>query len=214
MSWNWLVLGVLSFLLVGFMLLLIRSRLREVDQFQFEHCIRGLLLMKKDGGSLTVSHRGSPAIVRFWRAAGRDRHCDLLLDVPRTSWAEERLSAIRDLLDRRDLLYFEPPENKGVLLRVRLRVTDIWDPAAGADGARIAQEIFKILGAEDKAKYAITTKGENSIRVWGSTAKGWVEKESPVLRNIGESTLKDLQEEERESQARESTDHKKASKIS
>jgi hypothetical protein len=170
-----------------------------VTGHEFEHWIHSLMKVKKDGGTLTLSHVGSSALIRFTRAAGHDAKCDLLIDVPRASWSEDRVAALRQLFERRGMEFFEPTENKGVLLRVRLGVTDIWDAASGAAGARIAQEVFSVMGAERHAEFRIAMKGENSARVWGPAAERLREGGNPVLRDIGRRIVDQIDAERRDS---------------
>jgi len=153
---------------------------------EFEHWIHSFLKVKKDGSTMTFSHVGSPVFLRFRRDSGREERCQLLMDVPRARWSEPHLAELTRRMESLDVSPVAPAGEIGVLLRVILEIGDIWEPASGARGSRLAQELFAILGLGQEARFNVSMKGENSLRTWRPTAQRWQKGESTVLRGLGE----------------------------
>ena len=183
MTWIYILL----FLLVVFVLFrtLVKSPGRGISMYEFEHWVHSFAKIKKEGGTMTFRHSGSPSFIRFRRGAGCERRCQVLVDVPRTSWSESKLGTLHERLERMGIDAKEPAEDLGVLLRVTLEIPDTWDEASGAAGARISQELFAALGIGGEARFDVSMKGENSLRPWGPTIQRWQEEGNPVLRRIG-----------------------------
>lgn len=183
MTWIYLLFFLLAALVV--VRVLVKSPGRGIKMYEFEHWIHSFAKVKKEGGTMTFRHSGSPSFIRFRRGAGRERCCEILVDVPRTSWSESKSGTLHDRLERMGIDAREPPEDLGVLLRVTLDISDIWDEASGAQGARISQELFAALGVGAEARFDVSMKGENSLKPWGPTIQRWQEEGNPVLRRIG-----------------------------
>lgn len=160
---------------------------------RFAHWVRCLATVNKDGGTLTISSDTQPAMLRFERAEGEgepDESCTLFLDVPRTTWAEQHVGAIAEFLEGRGIDWCEPPERPNVILRTRLVVPDIWDDGAGAAGARLAQQIFETVGVARNTRFKISTRGENSNRLFARKAPEWKYNRSAVLRFYAKQAVK------------------------
>lgn len=192
MSSIWLVAGIV--VLVGFFLALSRNRSREVELSQLEHCIRVFVQMKKDGGVLAFEHARTALRVRLIRQNERNVGCDILVQLPTPKWNGWQ-DLLRLELERQ---LFEPkiglPDGTNVL-ELTVAVPDINAPEAGARAARALVLIFGVAGLGSEERFRVTSAGENSIRVWRPAAERWMESGSPLLKKVGKSTLRGLEEE-------------------
>ena len=193
----WITLSVAAVIVVLLIRVWLKPPGETADRYEFEASLHDLLLSMKDGATMTVSHRDSPLYIRFRRDRGLYRRCDLLVDVPRADWSEPRLDALREHLDRKCIDGVESPDEPGVLLRVRLHVPDVWAPASGAAGARVAWELFEVLGLNEGARFKLASTGEHSARAVRSSAEDWKRGKNPLLRWVARSCMKDFEEEDR-----------------
>lgn len=72
---------------------------------------------------------------------------------------------------------------------------DIWAPASGAAGARLAHVALEALGVESTALFHFSQSGENSLRMWGSAAERWADSDNAIVRRTGRTTRRALLEE-------------------
>jgi hypothetical protein len=194
MSIFWAVAGV--GILGGLALSFLRRRGGEVDRSQFEHSIRWFAQTKKDGGGLTFMHASTGLGVCLVRQNEVGDGCEILVQLVGPKWSERH----DDLKLELDLHLFEPinefqdgtnaPEWKVALPNVNA-------PDAGARVARALVLIFEVCGIGSGERFRVTSTGENSIRLWRPAGERWVEDENPLLRNIGRSTLRRLEEEKK-----------------
>lgn len=163
MTWVFVVCAVLGLGIAA--VLISRGLATKAQMHEFEHWVHSFMKVKKDGASLTLTHVDSVVLLRFRREEGSNGACTLLLDVPRARWSEAKLDTLRELIERRGKEPISPTDNPGVLLRVRLRVADIWDEASGAAGARLAQDLLRCAGLGNDARFSVAMGGENSSRI-------------------------------------------------
>ncbi len=195
---SWQLLASLAVVGVAAIYLLRKALAVHDTPEGFEHWVRCLATVKKDGGTLTISSDTQPAMLRFERAEGEpDESCTLFLDVPRTTWAEQHVGAIAEFLEGRGIDWWEPPERPNVILRTRLVVPDIWDEGAGAAGARLAQQIFETVGVARNTRFKISTRGENSNRLLARKAPEWKYNRSAVLRFAAKQAVKGFDAEKK-----------------
>lgn len=192
---NWALLFLVASVFVVLIRLTIKRLLPKVTWYEFESWVHHLLLMKKDGGTVTLSHCGSPLTLRFRRDAGTKRGCDVLVEVPRAPWSEAKLDALRETLERHEIAAVPQPDDADVLLCVRLNVPDIWDRASGAAAARVGQHLFEALGLDRNARFTGTREGQGSAKVWRDVAVRWAEGENRFLRKRGRNLLEYIDEE-------------------
>lgn len=180
-----LCLSIFSLLILVIVRLHLTAPGRRVDVLEFSHWIHSFLKIKKDGGSMTVSHVGSSVFIRFHRKSEVKDGCLLLVDVPRARWSESLESVLWSLADLREFNATEPHEDTSVLMRVELPIHNVCDESSGAAGARLAQELFDVLGVSGDAKFRVAMTGANSTRVWRPITQTWREGDSAALRFIG-----------------------------
>jgi hypothetical protein len=200
---TWIILILL--IALGFLLVraFVRGAGEAIDRFEFEHWIHSFLKLKKDGSSLALQHSKSKTFLRLQRVRGHSRRCNLLVDVPRARWSEQRAESLRTVLLQKGVTALEPTDTPSTLLRITLEVDDIWDESSGAGGARLAREIFEVLGLEREARFNVTMTGENSNRTWEAAAERWQEEGNPIVRGIGRSIAAEVEREAAEERDRD-----------
>ena len=195
---GWLIAGLV--LLVAGVLFFLNHLPAKVDKSQFEHCIGGFLLMKKDGGRLTFEHMKTGLRVDLIRQNEVGEGCEILMKLPAAKWDQWRES-LRDELDRQLFAPQVDSQNKTNALQLTIAVPNVRAPGAGARAARALVLIFGVAGLGSDERFRVVSVGENSIRVWQPTAERWVESDSPMLKKIGQSTLRGLEEEKQSKEA-------------
>lgn len=170
-----------------------RSLEVRISREGFEHWVHSLAKAKQDGGTVSFSPLDvRQAIVRVERGPGTGSRCEILVDVPRTSWSEQRSESIRDALVRDGLEPFEPADRLDVLLRIGLPIPDIWDEASGARGSRVVRRIFEAAGIEPAAWFRVSMAGQNSARIW----KRWQDSSNPIIRGMARRARRQIEAEE------------------
>ena len=192
---HWLLIALL---LVGLLVAVARLIPRpgsKIDRYEFEHWIHSFAKVKKDDSLLRIRHTASPLLFRFQRIQGIDNRCCLIFKVPRTRWSESHIERLRDALDRQEYQPRIPGSDAGTLLECTLELTDIWDPASGAMGARLLHVVLDALGLGSAERFDISFHGENSLRLWGPTADRWAQGSGFFTKSWGKKISRNLQEE-------------------
>ncbi len=179
--------------LVAFVLLLLGAgwlfqRVRRyligfVSAEDFSYWVHCLITVKENGGTVTIRHPESRAMIRIERAeGGSEDRCRLFLDIPRTSWSEQMRGVISEFFEGRNLSYCEPADRKNVILRVQFSVDSIWNEASGAVVASTVRDLFSVIGVARDARFRLQTSGANSPRLFEKKAPDWIGGDSAVLR--------------------------------
>ena len=132
----------------------------------FEHGVRTLLLLLKDGGSLQVQQRGAETHLRFVRIGGADPQATVVLRVPRAEWSSGSAHKLHETLvasgyQARVL----NDEGSQTLLEVCIPVENIWDRWSGLSSARAAHLLLDQLGISASARFDFTLTGPRSTRM-------------------------------------------------
>ena len=139
---------------------------RGKTRADFGHAIRSLLLLMDEGGILRIHQQGSEVQFDFVRASGSDDAADLVLLIPRASWSLAVESNLEKVFDANEFdTSFSAEQPEGVLCKVRMHVSDIWDEACGARAARAAHLLVDTASIARDAKFDFALLGERSNRI-------------------------------------------------
>lgn len=197
MNLLWIIGG--GGLLGGTALYLLTRPRKEIEQSELQHCIQGFVMTKQDGARLILSPAKTDLAVALLRRREQRDSCEVLVQVKQPEWTEWHDSLHAEL----DRQMFEPrivSRDGANVLELDVAVSDVFAREAGAQVARALMLMFQLVGVGRDERLEIALHGENSARLWKSSAERQVTSRNPLVRWIGRSTLRGLKEEEEKSQ--------------
>jgi hypothetical protein len=140
---------------------------KKQTRYDLEHGVKSLLVLKENGGSLDVRHRTSPFWMQIFRESGDDSKADLVVSIPRVSWAEARLPELHGLFSRQGVAYTAEAgqlAHDSSLVEARVHVPYIWRPEAGAEAARVAHLVLDLYDLQPAELFDFRLEGAPSNR--------------------------------------------------
>lgn len=163
MEWILLAIGVLFGVWALFN---VNAFGRSKARSDLGHAVKSLLVLMDDSGHLSIRARHSPIALRMFRE-GDDRAASLVLQVPMAEWSQGAETALRTLCDVQDYeASIDREPGAEILCSIRIPAEeDIWSPAAGAAGARVANLVLDALGAARDVRLRFDYVGKRSRRL-------------------------------------------------
>ena len=140
---------------------------KKQTRYDFQHGIKSLIILKKNGGWLDIQHRGSPFHLRIYRQSGDDSSANVVVSVPLAPWSERRLPELTALFERQDLSHSAQRRdlaNESSLVEVRLHAPQIWTTECGAAAARTAHLVLDLFEIGPGELFDLRLEGTSSQR--------------------------------------------------
>ena len=136
---------------------------RNRSRFDFQHAIRGLLILRQNGSYMNIKHTTSGRFLRVYREAGEAPEALLIVRVPSVPEVQAAEGIVRATLDSQGLQFTnEAAPLAG--LAIPVRILDIWAQEAGAPAARVAHLILDSWGLGADEKFHLRLEGQGSWR--------------------------------------------------
>ena len=144
---------------------------RNKSRFDFQHTIRGLLILRENGSYMNIKHSTSGRFLRVYREAGHDPEALLMVRVPSLPEVQAAEETVRATLDRQGLQF---TNEAGPLpgLAIPVRIPDIWAQDAGAAAARVAHLILDSWGLGPDERFHLRLEGQGSWRAMKRMREG------------------------------------------
>jgi hypothetical protein len=139
---------------------------RRKKRSDIGHAVKSLLVLLEDGGRLSIRERSSPIKLIMVRETAPDSAVVLSLHIPREPWSSPAEENIRTLCESHGYEgTFATGAASHSLCEIRVPVRDIWNPSAGAQGARLVNLVLDALGVAQGARFKLDLIGIRSRRL-------------------------------------------------
>jgi hypothetical protein len=168
--WAWTIVAVVA-LVSLYKFLGSQAPGRNRSRFDFQHSIRGLLILRENGSYMSIKHATSARFLRVYREAGEASEALLMVRVPSLPEVQAAEEAVRATLDRQGLQFTnEATPLSG--LAIPVRIPDIWAQEAGAPAARVAHLILDSWGLGADERFHLRLEGQGSWRAMKRMREG------------------------------------------
>lgn len=160
--WGWTL--VVAVALVGLRTFLgSQAPGRNKSRYDFQHGIRGLLILRENGGYMSIEHAASSRFLRVYREAGEAPDALLMIRVPSLPEQQAAEGTVRATLDSQGFTFTtETAPLPG--LAIPVPIPDIWAKDAGAPAARVAHLVLDSWGLGPDEKFHLRLEGRGSWR--------------------------------------------------
>lgn len=161
----WVGVVVASLVIAYVARILLWPSWKDIPRENFAHYIQGLIRFYDDSAWIAVTAKvSSTCLFRFSRATTLgDNGCILLFEILDSPSAARHRDALLNEINEQgyDAALLGEAEDDW-LIRVKIKIEDIWQVSSGNLAARLAHAALDVMGIDKEARFSISGKGPRS----------------------------------------------------